>query len=370
MLAMLDTQLGRADGLPLDVEWMSIKTGFDRRLLQLIRQKGPFSQWRTLKVISLEMGLDRDRAFTLDSYDVFSNLESLTIRIFISNKILEIIDRTTTSKLQFLEVQCDRTTQEVLDTNYRRMMQHIRCLNIYSIKVTSTPSNVLEVQAIVRTTHYFPHIKKYSLIRCEFTCGQPYDLKNLTCFTVTHMIILNNDVKVHLPVLRRLEFGALIARDRTKIDAPVLETLRLLSIKGHNRKFQDKITRLNLDSYVLSPTKSIIIGVYPPHTAILFLEQSPRVTQVSLSFEDAVSAERMLERMEGGNHADDPEDSARAGRLCEDMEELRINLGYEICDLEAWKRRASQLVERRRTLGLELRMYASWRGEGTYVLLA
>ena len=74
--------------------------------------------------------------------------------------------------------------------------------------------------------------------------------------------------------------------------------------------------------------------------------------------------------MEGLTHVDDPEESAPAGRLCERMVELRMNLGYEICDLEDWKKRASLFVEGRRILGIELRVYASWKGEGTYVLLA
>jgi hypothetical protein len=127
-------------------------------------------------------------------------------------------------------------------------------------------------------------------------------------------------------------------------------------------------THLNLGGYVLSPTKSITLDAYlAQHTILIFLRQSPRVERVSLSFEDAVSAKEMLQRMEGVTNL---EDGALAGRLCETMVELRMNLGYGMYDLEAWKRQASLFVESRRARGSELRVYALWKGEGTYVLLA
>jgi hypothetical protein len=373
MIALLDLQLSRVGGFPLDVEWISnTTTAFDPRLLELIRQKGPFSQWRTLKVRSLDTELEPDDAFTLDSRDVFSNLESLIILpSFCVNKILKTIDRTTTSKLQFLELQSSRTTQAEVEANYRGMMQRIRCLKIPSMDITSIPSNILEVETTLRTTHHFPHIQKYTLMFCVFKSDQLYDLGSLTHLRVTLEITLQDDVTVYLPALRHLACGILITGRRTKIDAPLLESLHLLSVKPRHGTVQDMIDSLNLDGYVLSPTKSITIDAYlPQHTIVAFLEQSPRVARVSLSYKDAASAGRMLERMEGATHAEESEGITLGGRLCEKMVELRIKLGVDAYDLEFWKRRAARLVRIRRTFGSDLRVYASWNGEEPYVCLA
>jgi hypothetical protein len=370
LIALLDVQLGRAGGLPLDVEWISNTTyGLDPRLLDLIRQKGPFSQWRTLTVRFLS--IEQSEAFTLDSRDVFTNLESLTILPSIFNKILETIDRTITPKLQVLEVP--NTAESEVETNYKGMMQHIRRLKISTMGAISIPSNVLEVEARVRTTHYFPHIKKYTLTACVFHTNQPYDLKGLTTLTATIVIVLNDDVNIYFPALRHLACGAFMTGDRTKVEAPVLETLHLLppDRSATNQVVDHMIRGLNLDGYILSPTKSITLDLcLPQHTIVIFLGQSPRVERVSLSFEDAVSAKKMLGRMEGLTYVNDSEGRTLGSPLCKKMVELRMNLGYDICDLESWKRWASRFVESRRTFASELRVYASWKGEGTYVLLA
>jgi hypothetical protein len=373
MIALLDIQLSRASGFPLDVEWISnTTTAFDPRLLELIRQKGPFSQWRTLKVRTLDIELERDDAFTLDSRDVFSNLESLIIMpSYCVNKILKTIDRTTTSKLHFLELQGFQMTQEEVEANYMGMMQRIKRLKIPAMDITSIPSNILEIEGGIRAAHDFPHINKYTLTLCVFKNDQLCNLGNLIHLRVTVGIKLLDDVAVYLPALRHLACGVLVTGHRTKIDAPVLETLHLLPVKRRSRRVQDMIDSLNLDGYVLSPTELITLDTYlPQNTIITILEQSPRVVRVSLSCEDAVSAEGILERMEGTIHVDVSEGITLGERLCEKMVELRIKLRDDIRDIESWTRRASRLVRTRRTLGSDLRVYASWKGEGSYVRLA
>jgi F-box-like len=366
VIALLDIQLGRADGLLLDVELIwNPNTGVDPRLLDLIRQKGPFSLWRTLKVGF--QGVQPDKTFSLGSCDVFSNLESLVILPSAFNSILETIDRTST-KLRFLELQDSQMTQTVVGAPYQCMMQRIVRLKTFSTDVMSIPRNILELEAGVRNTHCFPHITKYTLILCVFKNSQSFALENLTHLVATMGIMLSSHVEVYFPALQHLTCGALITRRSTKIDAPVLETFRLLPVNGNGEVVRVMTTALQFDRYVFSPTKSITLDAYLPHnTAVTFLEQSPRVEQVSLSFEDAITGEKMLERMEG---ADNRENGVLEGRLCEKMVELRINLGYALCDLESWKGRASRFVESRRASGSELQVYASWKGEGTYVLLA
>jgi hypothetical protein len=370
LISLLDIQLGRTNGLPLDVEWLSnTSLGFDPRLLDLIRQKGPFSRWRTLKVRFMAV-----EAFAPDSCDVFSNLESLIILPSIFNRILQTIEWTTTSKLQFLELQ-DQGTQVKWEADYMgmvgRLTQRITRLKISSGDTLPIARNIRKVLASAQATHYIPYLKEYTLSLCHFGYSSQRNLESLTRLTVTLGLEMHRDAKVYLPALRHLALGALITGSHSKIDAPVLQTLHLLPVIPGNAHVQRMITGLHLGDYILSPTKSITLDVcLSQYTAGIFLEHSPRVEQVSLSFEDAVSADKMLERMEGVIHVDETEEIVLIGRLCENMGELRINLGYEICDLEAWKKRASRFVEGRRTLGSEPRVYASWKGEGTYVRLA
>jgi hypothetical protein len=169
VIALLDIQLGRANGLPLDVEWIwNVTAGFDPRLLDLIRRKGPFSRWRTLKISAMNVVLEPDDVFALGSSDVFSNLESFIHFPSSQSKIVKTVERTTTSKLQFLELQNYQATQIKMEANYKGMLQRISCLKIASMHITSIPANIVELEAGFRTAHCFPHIKKYSLAICEF----------------------------------------------------------------------------------------------------------------------------------------------------------------------------------------------------------
>jgi hypothetical protein len=284
-----------------------------------------------------------------------------------------------------------------MEANYQGIMWRISHLKIFSMNITSAPANIRALEASFESTHYFPYIRIYALILCEFKHNQLCDLRNLTHLTVTLGIILYDDVEVYLPALRHLACGALITGYCTRIDAPVLETLHLLPFNHNDRDVRHMIDTLNLDDSVLSPTKAITVDAnLPQHTIVTFLEHSPHVERVSLSFADPYEAKKMLERMEGVTHLElaslsladadeaeimpermegatrvgNPEDCVLAGWLCERMVVLVINLVYETRDVEAWKRRASRLVESRRTFGFHLHVYAAWRGDGAYVLLA
>jgi F-box-like len=66
LLLLLEMQLDRAAGMPLDVVWTSnTRATFDSRLIGLFRRKGPFSQWRTL-----ELGLLAFPLLFLDNFGI------------------------------------------------------------------------------------------------------------------------------------------------------------------------------------------------------------------------------------------------------------------------------------------------------------
>jgi len=100
LISLLEIQLERAAGMPLDVVWKSDQiSAFDPRLMNLLRRKGPFSQWRTLQMRFQFPAFNPDDVVLFHSGDAFSNLESIVIFSSVRSSIVEVLNRTTTSKL-------------------------------------------------------------------------------------------------------------------------------------------------------------------------------------------------------------------------------------------------------------------------------
>jgi len=99
------------------------------------------------------------------------------------------------------------------------------------------------------------------------------------------------------------------------------------------------------------------------------LELSSRVSKVVVSFYDEGCGIRVLEKIS----VVDMEGTKREGEavwLCGQLTGLRLNFWWDIGDVDSWRDRAARVVENRVIFGSALRIYASWKGEGTYVLLA
>ena len=78
----------------------------------------------------------------------------------------------------------------------------------------------------------------------------------------------------------------------------------------------------------------------------------------------ALGTDRCVESGSGGGS------SAETTTLCPQLSDLRLDFQWEITEVDGWKGRAAELVEKRGKLGIKLAVYASWKGEGTFLRLA
>jgi hypothetical protein len=167
LLLLLEMQLDRAAGMPLDVVWESVEnSAFHPRLMSLLRRKGPFSRWRTLQ-LGFRIFPPEDENMFLPE-DAFTNLESVLIIPSIFNRIITTLNRTTTSKLQVLEHR--RTILRVYVTleDCVDMIGHISCLTTDANDIPSLPNNDIHLEAASQSYHEFPRLQTYKLISCTF----------------------------------------------------------------------------------------------------------------------------------------------------------------------------------------------------------
>jgi hypothetical protein len=154
LMALLDIQLDRVAGKPLDVVWKSNQAAaFDPRLIGLLRRKGPFSQWRKLTMRFRAVHVDDEHIF--HPGDAFSNLESLIIFPSIRTSIIRVLNHTTTSKLRDLDHYPARLPTEVRLSDCANMIGRIDCLQMRVSVTGSLPSNITQLQPCFNLRTHF-----------------------------------------------------------------------------------------------------------------------------------------------------------------------------------------------------------------------
>jgi F-box-like len=370
LLLLLEMQLDRAAGKPLHVIWESNQTStFDSRLIGLLRRKGPFSQWKTLHLGLMAFPPRNEAVFTPE--DAFTNLESIAITSSFVNCVIVTLNRTTTSRLQVIE---HRHASQVTLRDCMPMVQRASCIKTDSIDIRSLPKNVIRLESGIQSHHEFPYLETYHLDDCLFQRDHSINLGRLTTLHVAEILHVHKDCEVTLPSLRQLRCGTISLRDHAKISTPVLANLFIGAKESDSDYYEmwpDITTRAIWKAgYLLSPSSLLSVDMpLPDGSLVKLLELSSRVSKVEMSFSDESCAIRVLERIS----MVDREDTLREGEpvwLCGQLTELRLNFWWAIADVGSWRDRAAQVVENRLRLGIFLRIYASWLGEGTYVLLA
>ena len=377
-LSFLSMQLDRTADRLLDVTWIA---GMSDELfvgtLHLIREKAPFSRWRTLRV-KLLGDLHIDAPWS--TFDAFANLESLLVWKGTDDTIIGVIDATITSRLDVLDL---RTWPEGWRTNimtsFPRSFTHISSLLLVSYPSTlgtpSLPANVAKLQLDrQRQQHLFPHVQTYELGECTFSRRNSIDLRSMTTLIVKDNLTIT--CQVLLPALRELKIGTLWIDTHEKIEAPALDILcftdvRTLGVETNTIPLRRTDGSLLEPGYLLSPNVSISSDSHLlPVTLITLLAKSPKVTHATLRFDHWYFAKRMLEELLKLKTATDSP-SAENKILCPRLSELRLEFDWEFSGWLESRKWLIDTLKARKEAGLTTprSIYVSWKGEGTYILL-
>jgi hypothetical protein len=374
LISLLDIQLDRAAGQPLDVIWGSRQLStFDPRLMNLLRRKGPFSQWRTLEMRFRVMHPDDANIF--HPSDAFSNLESIVIYPSVITSVIRILNLTTTSKLQAFEYRPGISRNVVSLSDCSDMLRRIHRLTTELLPIGGLSSNITHLTHLDSSSHEshkFPHLKMYNLYACIFTRKHPTDLRCLETFKTTALVI-RRDTEVYLPALRHLKFGAIRLHSGAKIITPLLESLHITGDRFRRDDSNDDTlldytgAAIKNEGFLSLPSHSLTVDhVLFFHNILKLLERSPRVEKVSLGVCYEEHAMQVLERIGGATLEDDMEDN----RLCGQLRELRLTSELQVWEVGRLKERAARVVRMRMRNGFMLQIFARWCGKDTYLLLA
>jgi hypothetical protein len=376
-ISFLGMQLDRTADLLLDVEWNAEIGGtFFAATVQLIRQKAPFSRWRTLDIY-LSGGSHENAPWS--SVDAFTNLEVLLN--WHGTDIVCIIDRTITSRLKVLDLRFSSTSVPAITSSFPKSLAHISTLRLFELHVppdTPFPSkNVINLQLERSEQHSFPHIRTYQLRICEFYVRSRADLRSMTTLIVTESLTIRSNCQILLPALRQLKLGSLGMSIGATLEAPLLDCLHFANhcIPGfHLFELEPSNTReASLHpGYLLSPNTSIFIGAsFRIRSLIEILASSPKVTYATLQFDDWEDALAVLERLVRFGPEVNPQSVGVKG-LCPRLSELRLDFDWKFSEPSASKDwLLDALKTRKKANGIgPLSIFVGWKGEGSYVLLS
>jgi hypothetical protein len=376
LMCLLRLQLSRTGDLPLDVLWFSsCNESQNGRIMCLIREMAPFSRWRTL-VVRVE-DFHPHGPLAPQPTDVFTNLESLSVYWFTNFSIIDTISRTATSKLQTLDLRSCSPPPKGLSKVYGTLMKVASHLIMPSssnaIPNIDIPPNVSHLEVDSRSRHIFPQITHYKLVVCAFATADTF-LPNLTNLNVTSSLDVLSRCEVTLPSLKILRCATIRLDSNAALSAPRLETAHFCasySSAVNERRVEAFEKTLQHPGYQLSPQRLLNIELYMSQKSVLrVLELSPRVSGVTLTFQNELSARRILDRAMSSISTTDGDAGGSHTPIGSQVNELRLNFKWPIQNLEFWKARASSWVAERRLTGCSLSIYASWKGEGTDILLA
>jgi hypothetical protein len=370
-LSLLGMQLDRTADLLLDVDWMAmIGEEFFVATLRLIRQKAPFSRWRTLRLV-LPRG--PNQSIHWSTSDAFTNLQSLSVWHRTDTTILRIIDGTITSHLDVLDLTTWSASQHPSTmVSFPRSFTHISSLLLGSLPSTLDtpflPANVVSLQLDEAGAHPFPHIQTYMLKACLFLQTNTINLGNVTTLIVRGPIRIACEVL--LPALLQLTLSTIQMDPDGRIEAPALNTLSFMRTETPKTyDLSHTAGSLQVPGYLLSPNTSISADSYLPSRALLnLLVKSPEVTHATLGFNDWADAQVVLEKVVGFRTQTD---STEHESLCPRLSELRLDFGWTLSAPSTSKQWLVERLKARRDSGTmsPLSIYVGWKGEGTYVLL-
>ena len=196
-LSFLGMQLDRTADLPLHVNWYAdADSDYFVGTLQLIREKAPFFRWRTLLI---NLSNKSQGNIPWSSVDAFTNLETLTVWRGEEKTILNVLDRTITSRLKVLNLMACHTN---ILTTLAKSLAHISTLvfRYHKSALPVLPDNVVNLHLGEGQHHPFPHIQMYELRWCTFHGEDGANLQNMTTLTVTEFLIINGQVLLPAPI--------------------------------------------------------------------------------------------------------------------------------------------------------------------------
>lgn len=388
IFSMLEIQLDRTKEMPLDVVWTLSELGrFNRQTIDLFHHRAPFSRWRSL---TLDYSGNNDPPHaTLDFEDSFQNLEY--IKLIISahpQSIMESITRTTTSKLKTLDLSTSTLTQSETKALFSGLFSHITSYYIpcWEKRADGLPRNVVNLGGQRCDIDILPHVQTCTTQMGVIRSGLDIKLDNLTSLTIHSRLYIMNRYDVNIPSLRYLKCPTIFIPQSANFTTPLLDTFHMGTIDvDHTRRGYELCENsIQNGSFQAFPKNTLIIDLFISEESILrLLRGSPDISYASLSFIDEAVAIQVIQRIEG-------DDSSRVAAeaspimyesnmelgerpetaLCAELSELRFNFGWPISNVDIWKSRVVRLVDERSKLGIALAVYASWKGEGTFVRLA
>jgi hypothetical protein len=234
-LSFLGLQLDHTANQLLDVTWIAgISDKCFMDTLQFIREKAPFSRWRTLRVF-ISSGLPDDVPWS--SADAFPNLESLIIRGEMDRNLLSVMDCTTTSRLKVLDLSAVPFIEASdMLLSFAKSLRHTSSLLIkgfyWSSEEPVIPANVVNLHLEWAYHDPPPHVETYKIWQREFNQHRIINLRNTTTLIVEMTLVLCPYCQVVLPALRTLKLRTLRICSGAKLEAPALEVLHFMNECG------------------------------------------------------------------------------------------------------------------------------------------
>jgi F-box-like len=357
-ISFLGMQLDRTAQLPLEVFWQ--REGSDGRngvIDDLIRRKGHFSRWRSLKARFEYHAEDAEPVF--HPTDIFKNLEYLEILDpshshpvdSYEQPILHSIDRLVTSKFHTLNLRSSELQPEVFGKLYGNLMRYVRTLilsqKVFITEQLLTSITTLEVDSAIM--HPLPHIQAYRLGTCFFTSEHPIDLQRLTSLTVDDVLILLSHTVLLLPSLQTLRFSAILLHERAEFKCPSLQSIHIPATdyltlgENHLSRLRESI---NDPGFFLSPKRSLTIEQFIPSDIVIKLvELAPDVEYLSLLFDDRECALGVLKAV--GRLMEESRSSfTQASEGHSRLVELRVGFFWDGCDMDIWVARVTDIMEK------------------------
>jgi F-box-like len=313
--SLLIMQVDRSGGLPLDVVWIaSFEDLYAIQSLCVIRDKAPFSRWRSVK---LWVGGSKPQVKSfLGSIVAFPNLESLVISDYVDIYVAMILCRAAMPKLQMLDLRAGN------DLHWEETV-------IMSLNTHRPPLPITTLHVGVRERHTFPGIINYKLGNCIFRADALVDLRSMTSLIVDDTLHVFEGCGVLLPALQYLRLMSMSIDREGKIEAPLLQTLHLSATPDPRDPLYTRYNdyhymgdAVDHPGYLLSPKVLIIHKPYLSKNAIIgLLKKSHELTQATLCFNGRSSAQEIVEMLFESITGHSPSDE----RLCPRLAELMLD---------------------------------------------
>jgi F-box-like len=358
-ISFFGMQLDRTAQLPLEVFWEREES--DRRnnvIEDLIRRKGHFSRWRSLRARFEYHAEDAEPVF--HPTDIFKNLEYLELlsspsqnypMVSYEHPILHSIDRSVTSKFHTLNLRSSELQPEVFGRLYGNMIGQARklVLNPRASVTEPLPAGITTLEVDTGHRHPIPHIQTYRLRVCFFTSKYPIDLQRLTSLTVDDVLILLSHTVLLLPSLQGITFCAIAMEERAEFKCPSLQSMHIPTT-NHLALGEHHLSRLRESishpGFFLSPKRSLTIEQFIPSDIVIKLvELAPDVEYLSFSFDDKECALSVLEAV--GRSVEVPRSSHAQGSGGHSrLVELRAGFLWDGCDMDIWVAQVTDIIEK------------------------